>query len=82
MGSFAIAVGCDELSLARGRELLPQKCGQDKADNADKADKSGQKRTKAPRSPNPVGHGTDGAEKKSGRSKQKPLAKSLKPFKA
>ena len=39
MGSFAIAVGCDELSLARGKGCLPKnkKCGQDKADKADKA---------------------------------------------
>ena len=36
MGSFAIAVGCDELSLARGKGLRNPKC-EDKADKADKA---------------------------------------------
>jgi len=36
MGSFAIAVGCDELSLARGKGLRHPKC-EDKADKADKA---------------------------------------------
>ena len=36
MGSFAIAVGCDELSLARGKGLRSPKC-EDKADKADKA---------------------------------------------
>ena len=66
MGSFAIAVGCDELSLARGKGLRSPKC----EDKADKADKAGVTAL--------MGRKKSGASKQSESLSQKPF--SQKPF--